>query len=286
MGGCGPVTGLAVALGATVGLGLVLVVSGWTSPTPPRTDRHRQLWVSSAAVVGAAGLAWVVTGWPALAVAAALGAAAAPSLWRHRRQGRLHHVQRLEAIATWIEMVRDRLAGGGWFQSTIVATARLAPELIRPELTRFAAALAAPDSSPEVIDAALARLAAELGDANGDRVVMALAMWAQGHGTNLRELLSTLARQARSEAADQRDVDASRTMLRRERLIMTIVLVAVPVAMSVVDPGYLAPFGTSTGQVVLSGIVLLYGGGLLMLARLGRPVTPPRVLDTTQVFRR
>jgi tight adherence protein B len=277
-----------LVLGAGIGGGVVLMVDGWLRPARPvdaaRAERTRRLVRSVLLAVAAAAVVAVVTGWPALTVGAALVGAAAPGLVERRRRGRLYELQRIEAMASWIEQLRDRLSASGGFQTTVGATVRIAPEPIRAEVGRLASGLA--NASPEETEAALMRFAAEVADPIADLVVVALWMWAQRRARHLDELLSTLARQARAEAAVALAVDAERAGLRRERSILTVLLVAVPVALTAVDPSYLAPFGSAGGQVVLSGVLAMYAAGLWLLARLARPQRSPRVLDTSRVFAR
>lgn len=277
-------TGLVVAAAAGVGLGLILIVTGLTDPLPLRatsgTARRLApitlLGISTGAAVG------VVTRWPVLAVTAGVVAAATPGWVQRWRRGRLHTVVRLEGIAGWVEQLRDRLSAGGHFQTTVTATAATAPVAIRAEVAALAAGLA--DGSPEATGAALGRFAEELADPAADVVVVALWMWAQHRAGNVAELLSSLAAHARTEAALGREVDAERAGLRRERLIFTIILVAMPVGLTAIDPGYLTPFATARGQVVLAGIITLYALGLGLLARLSATPRPPRTITTRRVL--
>jgi Flp pilus assembly protein TadB len=281
-------TPLVLLAGAGVGAGVVLVVAGWltppAAPNPAAAARARKVLRSAVAAVAAAAVVGLVTGWPALTVAAGLGGAAAPVMIERTRRGRLYSLRRVEAVAAWIEQLRDRLSASGAFQTTVASTVRIAPEAIRPDVARLAAGLA--EGSPEATEAALQRFADDVDDHSADLAVVALWMWSQRRVANLEGLLTTLAAQARNEYDKAMEIDADRSGIRKERNALTVILFVVPVLLTVVDPSYLAPFGTTRGQVVLSVVMVMYAAGLWVMARLARPVRTPRVLSAERALPR
>jgi tight adherence protein B len=277
---------LVFLVGAGGALGLILMVHGWTSPPAPvdplRARQTRLVALSGLGAVVGAGLMFALTQWPALTVAGGLAGAAVPSFLERRRRGRLYVLARIEALASWIEQLRDRLSAGGGFQTTVGSTVRIAPEPIRADVTRLAHGLA--EGSPEATEQALMTFATDVADPIADLVVVALWMWSQRRAKHLDELLTTLAKQARGEAARALEIDASRAGLRREKTILTFLLVGVPVALTAMDPSYLAPFGSTRGQVVLSGVLVMYASGLWFMSRLTRARRGPRVLASERVI--
>ena len=104
---------------------------------PPAALARRAGLALAAAVI--AGLA---TGWPAGTVLAGLAAWSAPSVLG-RDQDAAGPVARIEAIAGWTEMLRDTTSAAAGLEQAIAATAPLAPEAIRPQVTALAGRLAA-----------------------------------------------------------------------------------------------------------------------------------------------
>lgn len=171
---------LAVAAGATVGLGVFVAAVAVTgpptsSPWSARRALERPLWLSdrvalrAALATVAAVVVWAVTGWPAGGLVAGVGAAAAPSLvgGKARRQAA---VARIEAIAGWAEQLRDVMAAADGIQSAIITTAPLAPEPIRPAVRRLADRLV----GNERLSVALRDFAEEVAHPLTDMVVTSL----------------------------------------------------------------------------------------------------------------
>lgn len=59
------------------------------------------------------------------------------------------------------------------------------------------------------------------------------------------------------------------------RIIVGVVIVFV-VSLLALDDDYLAPYGSITGQVVLAGVIALFGGSIIAMDRMGRLVMPER----------
>lgn len=226
-------------------------------------------WLGAA---GAGVLAFVITSW---LVGAVLGAAAvwfAPRIAGGRRQ-RAQRIARTEAIAAWAEMLRDTLAGAAGLEETIVATARVAPPAINDAVQTLAVRL-----EHEPLVRALRSFATELADPTADLVVSALGLAATNPTRNLGALLGTLAASARAQASMQLRVDAGRARTRSAVRIVTGFTVAFAVGMVVLNRGYLEPFDSSLGQLVLAGIGACFAVAFVLLDRMTRASDPPRVL--------
>jgi len=237
--------------------------------------RHVPAWrrppVVSAAV--AAGLATVaVTRWPLAGLMVAVAALAVPSMVGGASNRRAMSI--VEAVAVWTELLRDTLAAASGLAQAIVATAELASPAIRPQVT----ALADRITSGVPMDIALRAFAADMDDPSADLAVCALVLAATAHSQKLAELLTGLAEASREEVAMRLRVEASRASSRSSVRTVVVFSLAFAALLLVFGHGYLAPFGTATGQVVLAAVGGLYAFGLWLMVRLVRPRPGVRLL--------
>ncbi|MCH7229929.1 type II secretion system F family protein [Glycomyces sp. L485] len=270
----------AIALGGLFGLGAVLLVAGLRSrPVTERSSRGsvavwlRARWRRLSAAALAAAVVGFITGWPVAALGAAGLAWAAPKLFGSDRTGRAE-IDQIDAIAAWIESLRDVLAAAAGLEQTITATADHAPPQIRDQVQALAADLHAGRPLPE----ALADFATAVDDETADMAVMALSAAAYQSG-NLADLLSRLARTARDGAAVRMRVQASRARVRTASRIIAAVALIFPAGLIVLNREFLAPYATVTGQLVLAAVASLFALALWWLARLGSPARTVRLLD-------
>jgi Flp pilus assembly protein TadB len=217
-------------------------------------------------------LAWLLTGWPVGGLLAAGVAAAAPELVgsdRARRQA----IARVEAVASWAEMLRDTLAGAAGIEQAITATATAAPLPIRPQVLALAARL-----ERERLPAALAAFADEVADPTCDLVVTALVLASRRQARRLGELLGALAHAAREEATMRLRVEAGRARVRTSARVVVVVTLAMAGGLVVANRGYLAPYDSGLGQLVLAVVGGMFAMALGWLARMGRPEPAVRLL--------
>jgi Flp pilus assembly protein TadB len=270
----------ALTLGGLFGLGAVVLVTGLRSrpviERPSRgsaTERLRARWRRLIAVTIAAAAAWLFTGWPVAAIGAAGLAWAAPKLFGSDRTGKVE-IERIDAIAAWIESLRDVLAAAAGLEQTITATAAYAPPQIREQVQALAADLHSGRPLPE----ALADFAKAVDDETADMAVMALSAAAYQSG-NLTDLLSRLARTARDGAAVRMRVQASRARVRTASRIIAAVALIFPAGLIVLNRDFLAPYASLTGQMMLAAVASLFALALWWLARLGAPARTVRLLE-------
>jgi tight adherence protein B len=265
--------------GAGMILALTLAISGLHSPSPRRV-RGSVPSSASAGLLARLGLACaggvflgVATGWP---VAALGGATAGFFLMELLSPKGTRHapIERTEAIAVWTEQLRDTMAAAAGLQQAIVATAPLAPVPIRSEIER-AATTAAREPLPRV----LRHLASDLADPTADLVVTALVLAASGDAQDLGDVLSTIASSARDDAIMRRHVDASRARTRTAVRTITAIALFTLVGLLIVGHGYLRPYSTAKGQVVLALVLACYGAGVAVLHRMGRERPVERILS-------
>jgi tight adherence protein B len=273
------VTALFVLLGAFAGCGVVMVLLAAVGVRTDKTTRTRGARLQPAetrrfVVAGGVTLAVLVTTrWP---VAALLAGAAVLGLRGLVSSPASAVIARLEAIATWTEMLRDTLAGAAGLSQALVGTAKVAPEPIRQEVQ----ALATRISSGVAPRDALVGFADALGDQSADVVVASLLMAVEHRAQRLGDLLGALATTTREQVAMRLRVEASRASARTALRTVAGFSVGFLALMSLLARSYLAPFGTASGQVVMALVGALFGAGLWLMARMARPGVVPRlVLD-------
>ena len=277
-------TVLAAGLGLGAGVGLLLVITGWRG-----VDAHRPRWFARrhprsrgdqrmlrlAAAVAVGVVTGVVTGWVVGAVLAGLACWTLPPMLgrdsQHARQ-----VARIEAIATWTEMLRDTLAAAAGLEQAILATAPLAPAAIRPQISELAVRL----GNGERLAPCLRVLADELVDPTGDLVIASLVLAAEHQARALGELLSSLALAAREQASLRMRVQAGRARTRTSVRVIVGTTLGFAAAMVLLDRPYLAAYDSVTGQVMLLAVGALFAVGFAWLARIATVPEPIRFFST------
>jgi hypothetical protein len=231
-----------------------------------------------ASVVGGA-LAVLATGWPVALPIAGVAIYGLPKLFG--RTSGSSEIMKIEAIASWTEMLQGTLSASAGLGQAIIATAPLAPAAIRGPASR----LAARSRSGMQPHDALLQFADELRDPSADRVVCALLMAATSRAQRLGDLLSALADSTRDEVALRLRIETSRASVRSGVRTVLVFSVSFAVALVVLAHSYLAPFGSSQGQLVLALVGALYAVGLTSMVSLSRPPSPVRLLGSEVVAR-
>ncbi|GAA0959226.1 type II secretion system F family protein [Actinocorallia libanotica] len=276
---------LALFAGGVAAAGLVLLVMavrGMPARPGRRTPRSREELIKAVTtrtgiaiiaglgalvvtrwVVVAAGIALLVLGWESVAGGAA----------EERRS-----MARLEGLASWAESLRDTIAGAVGLEQAIPSSVRAAAPALQPPLRALVDRMHTRVPLPE----ALRRFADDLDDSSADLIVAALILNARLRGPGLREMLGALATSARTELEMRRRVAAYRASTRRSVQIVVIFSVGFALALTVLNPGYVAPYGTFLGQVVLAAVVGLYALGFFWLRRLAKFQLPQRLLGAAE----
>ncbi|MBU8857779.1 type II secretion system F family protein [Micromonospora sp. WMMB482] len=268
---------LPILLALACAAGLTLIADGLRRRPPGSPARRRRPWTSVdrarllAAVAGGVG-AGVVTRWP---VAVLLAGAAVWALPRVLGPDREHTraVARIEAIATWAELLRDTLSSAAGLEQAITATAPVTPQPIRPQVQALAGAVRGGARLPD----ALRVFADDLADPTADLVVRALTQAAGYHGGQLSQCLTSLAVTARELAGIRMRVAAKRAATRTAARVITGTAAAMVAGLILLNRGFLAPYGTVTGQLVLLVVGAVFAAGFWWLARVSRLPEPPRV---------
>ena len=281
------VVGVALGLGATGLMVAVLpgadvaLIRGTRPASGTRPKVHRSTVdiaaLALAAVVGVT--CALATGWP---VAGPIGALAAYGLPRLLRQtSGAVSIAKIEAVATWTEMLRGTLAASAGLSQAIIATASLSPDPIRPATEQLAAQIRAGVHPRE----ALLQFADDVADPCADRVVCSLLLAFSSRAQRLGDLLHALADSTREEVGLRLRIETSRASVRSGVRTVVVFSVVFAAGLSLLARSYLAPFGSATGQLVLLLVGGLYAGGLTLMVALARPPAPVRLLGTEVVVR-
>ncbi len=271
-----------VLLVASTALGLAaaaVLVAPARADTPPLSQRRSHdpgVSVRAAIAVAAAMTVVALTGWLVPAVVIAAAAWNLMRAWQHRSRSGAGDVERTDALASWIENLRDVLLAGDQPIGAITATVPTTPACIRPAVRRLAAALGHQD--PQL---AFRRFADELDDPLGDLVAAGLLIAVQ-RGARTVAVLTSLAGQARTQADRRRLVEAERAPLQREVHLLSLIMGSLVVSLLVFGRAeYLAPYDTGGGQLFLAVVLVIYAALLLRVQRLARFPRPSRFLTST-----
>lgn len=273
-------------LGAIFGLGVVTLIVALrpvdpdevVEPRRPHTSGFRlevgQLTMRLAIGLSVAVVIGAITRWPVAALALGFAGFMAPSLVGGGA-ARKAHLDRVEAIASWAEMLRDTMAGSGGLEQSIMATAGVAPMPIRAEVLRLAAQLERERLAPS-----LRLFADDIDDPAGDLVVAALVLAADKSPKKLGELLGRLAHAARAEVNMRLRVEASRARTRTSVRVITIFTTGFATFLAVFNHEYMTSYDSPLGQAVIGVIACCFGGAFVWLARSFRIESEDRFLRT------
>jgi Flp pilus assembly protein TadB len=273
-------TPVVVLIGAGIGVGIALVISGMWSTGPPvgrmsmmkRLDpANRQAALCAVILALVVGL---VTRWP---VGAALGGAVGWTLRSALQPNTSRRVTgRLEALAAWIEALRDSIAAHRGLLAAIESTVNTAPPSIRDNV----AALVVRIKSGIALDSALYAFAGELGDAAVDEAIAPLILASRFGGSDLQGLLATAAGNTRDQIALWQRIEIARAKPRRDMRLVIAVTLVFTLGVLLIGHGYFKPFGTPVGQIVLLAVAGLFAAGFAAMNRLSRPQPLPRLFDS------
>lgn len=274
-------TAIGMLLGGLAGLGLTLIVLGarGTDRHPIRRPNSRRRLegktLQLAIAVGAAVLVGAGTGWPVAALLTAAACWGVPALFVESKS-QAQVIAQVEAIAGWAEMLRDTMAGAAGLEQAIGASAPVAPLPIRRQVATLAARLERERLAP-----ALRAFADEVADPTCDMVVASLLLAAEHQASRLGELLGTLAASARDQATMRLRVEAGRARTRTSVKVIVGVTLGLAGFLAVLNHGYLAPYASPLGQLVLLLIGGLFAAAFAWLAKMTRPARPDRFLRET-----
>jgi Flp pilus assembly protein TadB len=229
--------------------------------------------------VAACGLIIAMSGWivPSVVVGTIVGWLC--NSMQRRRSDVDVGVERTEALASWVENVRDVLQSGNQPVGAIGATTETCPPSIRPHVRVLFARL----SAGQPAEVAFRRFADDMDEPLADLVAVGLLI-AVSRGAETEDVLSALAVQARHQADRRRIVEAERAPMRREVLMVSLVMCALLGGVFVfARSSYLNAYDEMPGQVFLALVLAGYGALLVWVGRLATFPQPTRFLTLRQV---
>lgn len=226
-----------------------------------------------AIMVGIAVAAW--TRWPVAGAVALAVVVLWPQMMRGGAKER-QSVAKLEALATWIESLRDSAAAQAALETAIPATVAEAPKLLAPALRELSQRVARMEPLP----AALTRFADVVDDRGCDLVVAALSLNARTRAGKLRPVLTTLAVNTRAELEVRRKVLKQRNGLRHQATQITVLILLLAVGQAVLEPTWVAPYATPAGQAALGILAAAFVALAVRMQKLAAAEPQPRFLQT------
>lgn len=277
-----------LALGALFGVGLVAVVYGlrrhdvasdrpglWRALREKLPGSWSARRVTVAVVCGA--VAGALTAWPVAGVLCAVAMLTLPGLLGPDKE-MARRTERMEALATWTEMLRDTLSAAAGLEQAVLATADIAPAALERELADLAASVRAGRPLPS----ALRAFAEDADDPLADVAVAALVMAAEQQAAQLGPLLGELADSVREQVAMRQRIDAGRARVRTGVRVTVGVTLAMVLGLIVFNRAYLDPFNSPAGQLVLAVIGGLFAASFTYLTTIGRIDEPIRLIRSAQ----
>lgn len=272
-----PVTTIAALISAGFAGGVLLIAiglrgtsngSGWLSSRlktwlVQHRDRKQVARFAGAAVIGLA--VGYVTGWVVGAILTTFAVVGMPRVLGSNADHK-GNLERIEAIAGWTEMLRDTLVAAAGLEQAILATAPVAPAAIRDEITDLAGRL----ERGERLTPALRNLADRLHDPTADLVISALILAAEHQARQLAGLLGELAGEAREQASMRMRVESGRARTRTSVRVIVITTLTFATGLVLLNRGYLAPYDSTLGQVMLLLVGTLFAVAFTWLARIAR----------------
>jgi Flp pilus assembly protein TadB len=140
------------------------------------------------------------------------------------------------------------------------------PDAIQAEVSDLAARL----DRGERLAPSLRVVADQLADPTADLVISALVLASEHRARNLADLLGELAAETREQAAMRLRVEAGRARTRTTVRLIVGTTLTFAAGLILLNRGYLAPFDTATGQVILALIGGLFGTSFIWLGRIVR----------------
>jgi Flp pilus assembly protein TadB len=260
-------------------VGVAVLWSGLHFEQPPARGRERSARrLPLVAALVAASLVMAISGWllPSVVIGGIVG-------WlvdsmRRGRAGDDAGVERSEALASWVENVRDVLQSGNQPVGAIGATTETCPPSIRPHVRSLFARL----SAGQPAEVAFRRFADDMDEPLADLVAVGLLI-AVSRGAETEDVLSALASQARHQADRRRIVEAERAPMRREVWMVSMVMCALLGGLFLfARTSYLNAYDGAAGQLFLAFILIAYGAMLVWVGRLATFPRPSRFLTLRQ----
>ena len=264
---------LALLLGVIVAAA-VLAASRATSPLPPARAAwtvDRRMPMRLVAGFAAAMVALMATRW-LLAAAVAFAVVLLRGRVFSAKRAAVER-GRLQAIATWLEGLRDSLGADASLQTVLFKVAEAPPAPIAAELVEFTRRC----RHGMALSESLWRLGDDLAHPTADLAVATMIQSIELSGARLRRQLGELATTARHELAMRERVDRIRARFESAAKAMVGIGLAIVAYLSVAS-SLLSYYRTPVGQFVLAIPVSLWVVTFSWLQRLSAYELPPRTI--------
>jgi len=229
----------AFVLGA---IGLLLIGGGWFGLlTPKKGDETSAAAVHSLrlGLAGAGAVAgFLFSGWVVFGAYMAAFGAFIPTLRGAKKERRVA-IDRVEAIANWVETIRDN-------------------EAVVPSLRRFAADLEHPTA---------------------DMAVGCLILASTRSAGGLSDTLANTAQAARDSASMMRQIEAGRVQSQSQAKMVAILASIMTFLMMSANNDFLSPYDSFGGQIVLLFIGGMGAGATWAMYKLAKPSETKRVFS-------
>jgi hypothetical protein len=256
-----------------LGITVALVPPTAAGRTVLRTGSPRSLATRAVAAVALGVLVAAVSSWLLPGAVVGVGAFWAIGAWQRRQRSGDAEVAKLDALASWIENVRDVLLAGEQPIGAITSTVSACPPVIRPQVRRLAVGLGRQD--PDLV---FRRFADDLDDPLADLVAAGLSI-AIRRGARTVPVLTALAEQTRQHVDRRRLVEAERAPTRREVQALTVIMAVLVLALLVFGRSeYLDAYDEPEGQAFLAVALGLYAAMIVRVQRLAAFPRPGRFL--------
>ncbi len=276
-----------VGIGLVFAAGAILTFAGLTATTPvtpQRVSRYANIeadkpasrFKAGHAVIGlVTGLVLLVlTRWPVLAAAGFAAGFLLPRLLSAGDGSVAGFATKTDAIATWLESLRDLMSSGRLIEGALVETALRSAPVLREDLAEMV--LEVEHGVP--LREAMIRLSERLAHPISDKAIAAIVLALDRDATKITDVISELASSARDQAIDMVKVHAvrqsSRTQLRLVIAVMTILLVSLMVFFG----DFLTFYDTAVGQMVLAVALVFLAACLYWIYRISQLATPSRLI--------
>lgn len=253
-------------LGAILGLGVLLVFDAMTRPAA-KVNLGRivaRVGPKGAGAIAGGIAGFVLTGWPVVAVGAAVLGGLTPTLISRSRSEK-ERLKMLEALSGVSARLRDSIRSGIGLQDSLVQAASRAPSVIAQDLNRLVIDMRV--SGPQ---AAGESFAERVGHPSAQLLGSALSLSERLGARNTSELLDALEEATRAQAGTLREAHARQTRNRMSARVVAAMPLLLLLAIRHSNPAYLEPFDAPMGQVVLAGALGMIAVGYAAMLRAAR----------------
>jgi len=268
---------LLLSLLAVVGVAIAVIPPSDRPAAPTDPGRTRRVGVRALSGLALGAAVVLVSGWVLPGVVVGVGTAWAVAGWQRRQRSGDAEIAKLDALASWVESVRDVLMAGEQPVGAISASVSACSPIIRPHVRRLAAGLGRQE--PDVV---FRRFADDIDDPLANLVAAGLAI-AIRRGARTVPVLSALAEQTREQVDRRRLVEAERAPTRREVQALTLIMATLVVGLLVFGRSeYLDAYDTTGGQLFLAAALAGYAALIVRVQRLAAFPRPGRFLTSTR----